>query len=105
MMMHRVMPDRSSSGSPKDIEARFGIKFAGTGFYLTESTTLLVTADAEEHGVVTQFYPWERVSERRRVFYAYLFECNFRDTIFAVSATAPCRLDKRSMPVRHPLPT
>jgi len=64
--------------------------FDGPGFYLTNHDTLLVVPcgfDIEN--------PWIHKWSKETIFTAYIFNCEFKDTIFSHLTNAPCRVDRR----------
>jgi len=64
--------------------------FEGPGFYLTEHDTLLVVPNGYDIE-----NPWKKEWPDPTVFTAYIFNCEFKDTLFSHLNIAPCRVDKR----------
>lgn len=68
--------------------------FDGPGFYLRASNTLLVVP-RRPYDDATIENVWHREQPEGTLYEVHVFYCNFRDTMYAASAVAPVRLDKR----------
>jgi hypothetical protein len=87
----QVDSDWSTMGTPEHLEQELnGFKFSGPGFYLTKTDTLLVAP------LAPQSDPWQWRSDMSpTAFRAYVYNCQFADTIFSRIAVAPVRSDTR----------
>jgi hypothetical protein len=89
----QVIADWNTRVSAREFEAEFnGLKFEGPGFYLTKTDTMLVIP-APAQVDATNVWNWEWPDDTN--YFVYVYNVPFEQTIFAVTAVAPARLDTR----------
>jgi len=77
-------------GNKERIEQEFKIKFKGPGFYLSNTDTLLIIPLNTEFKKI-----WHQTQPENTQYYVEVWNTDFYNTIYAVIATAPVRLDDR----------
>jgi len=81
---------RKMTGNKERIEQEFGIDFKGPGFYLSNTDTLLI--------IPLNTYiekTWHQTQPEDTQYYVEVWNTDFYNTIYAVIATAPVRVDDR----------
>jgi hypothetical protein len=71
-----------------------GLEFRGPGFYLDEGNTVLVIPQPPQNAA-TPSTVWNAEQPEGTLYEVNVYNCNFRETIFAATATAPIRYDTR----------
>jgi hypothetical protein len=92
----QVTPDWTQHASPAKFEAMFhGLKFAGPGWYLTDTDSVLVTP-LPPHQMATVENVWDAEQPEDTLYHVSVWNCPYHETILAAMATAPNRYDTRS---------
>lgn len=91
-----LVPDWSQNFSKENFESEFNMPMTGPGFYLTETDTMLVTANRPEDDSTVENV-WNHQQPEGTLWEVHVWNCNFRETIFGALSVAPTRMDKREL--------
>lgn len=84
--------DWNASSTIQKFEKDYSVEYAGPGFYLSSTETMLVVP---KHDKVTRSNIWLPTEDLDEEVDIYVVAGPFQDTIYSVLATAPVRMDKR----------
>lgn len=88
----QVEPDWTTNlTSPEEFQREFEMPYAGPGFYLADTDTLLVVPTTQPASRV-----WHKLQPKGEVIRVYVWNCAFHKTVFSVAAITPVRHDKRA---------